>query len=163
MAFSETRNQELNPHTIHCDHRGFPSNITHHHIFHPYGLSTNPHHHHLHSINSTMMISARSTDLYSTATAAVVSNLTNSSTPSIEYMHIHDNEHLFWPDNPLLYFMYSVAPIWYCLFSVLFNLVFGSVFSLVYALVKTGRLDLDASFSEERRKYLFFYRFKHFF
>lgn len=69
----------------------------------------------------------------------------------------------YYPENKFLYSMYSIAPIWYCIFSVLFNLVFGSIFSLLYSLLRTGTLDADKEFKNERRKYMYFYRFKNYF
>ena len=56
--------------------------------------------------------------------------------------------------------LFSITPTWYCLFSVIFTFVFGSLFSLMYSCVKDGKFDTDSDFSEERKKYLYFYRFK---
>lgn len=66
----------------------------------------------------------------------------------------------YYPKNQVLFYLYSIAPIWYCLFSVLFNLILGSVFSLIYSYIKTRSYDADSDFKEERKKYLFFYRFR---
>jgi Na+/proline symporter len=54
-------------------------------------------------------------------------------------------------------FVYSISPIWYCLFSLLFNLIFGSLFSLLYSLIKTKTIDSDSDYKEKRKNYLFFY------
>jgi hypothetical protein len=62
----------------------------------------------------------------------------------------------YYPQHPVLYFMYTIAPIWYCLWSVLFNIVFGSLFSFIYSILKTGTLDADKEFSEKRKNYLFY-------
>ena len=58
---------------------------------------------------------------------------------------------------PALYFIYSIPSIWYCIFSVCVTFVLGSIFSLVYSLVRTRSLDADSEYSEERKKYLYFY------
>ena len=68
----------------------------------------------------------------------------------------------YYPTNPVLYFMFRIAPIWYCLFSVLFNLIFGSLFSFIYSLIKTRSLDADSEYSEIRKNYLFYKLRKHY-
>ena len=68
-----------------------------------------------------------------------------------------------YPRNQFLYFMFSVTPVWYCLFSVLFNLILGSLFSLIYSIIKTKTLDADSKFAKEREKLMFFYRLKNHF
>lgn len=68
-----------------------------------------------------------------------------------------NNRDSYYPKNELLYSIYSIAPIWYCLFSVLFCILVGTLLSLAYALIKSGRLDLDHEWRHERRKYLFYY------
>jgi hypothetical protein len=67
-----------------------------------------------------------------------------------------------YPKDPILFFFFTVAPIWYCLFSVLFTFIMGSVFSFAYSLYKTKfrSLDVDADWSEQRKEYLFYYRLK---
>jgi hypothetical protein len=87
-----------------------------------------------------------------------VSNITQTPIHANSTLH---NE--YYPENPLLYFMYSVAPIWYCLFSVLFVLIFGTLFSLIYSCLKTRSFDADSSFKDERKKYLFFYRIRNYY
>ena len=67
---------------------------------------------------------------------------------------------IYYPENPVLFYLYSIASIWYCLFSVLYTFLMGSLFSLIYSLVKTRTLDSDRDFKEERRHYLFFFRMK---
>lgn len=64
----------------------------------------------------------------------------------------------YYPKNPALAYLYSVAPIWYCLFSLLFMNIFGSLFSLIYSLIRTRTLDADHEYSEERKPYLYVYR-----
>ncbi|RNA35226.1 Sodium-coupled monocarboxylate transporter 1 [Brachionus plicatilis] len=64
----------------------------------------------------------------------------------------------FYPKNPALAYLYSVAPIWYCMFSFLFMNIFGVLFSLAYSLLTTRSFDADHKHSEQRKKYLFYYR-----
>lgn len=64
----------------------------------------------------------------------------------------------FYPKNPALAYLYSVAPIWYCLFSFLFMNIFGFLFSVAYSLLKTRSFDADQKNSEQRKQYLYFYR-----
>ena len=59
---------------------------------------------------------------------------------------------------PVLYYLYSIPSIWYCLFSVCVTFALGSIFSLAYSLVTTRSLDADSDFSDERKKYLYFYK-----
>ena len=59
--------------------------------------------------------------------------------------------------------LFSITTTWYCLFSVLFTFVFGSLFSLMYSCIKDAKFDTDSDFSEERKKYLYYYRFKYFY
>lgn len=61
----------------------------------------------------------------------------------------------YYPKDQILFYLYSISSIWYCLFSLLFNLILGSLFSFIYSLVKTKSFDADSSFKDERRKYLF--------
>lgn len=69
----------------------------------------------------------------------------------------------YYPKNEALFLLYSVAPIWYCLFSVLFCFILGSLFSFAYSFVRTGSFDIDHRFRHDRRKYMFFYRFRNYF
>lgn len=64
----------------------------------------------------------------------------------------------YYPKNFLLAYLYSIAPIWYCLFSLLFTNIFGTLFSFIYSLIKTGSLDADRQYNELRKSYLYFYR-----
>lgn len=66
-------------------------------------------------------------------------------------------------NDKFLHSIYSITPIWYGLFSVIFIVFFGTLFSLIYSLISTGSLDADTKYKEERRKLLFYYRYKHFF
>ena len=68
-----------------------------------------------------------------------------------------ENEYLY-PEHPVLFYLYSIAPIWYCLFSVLYTFLIGSLFSLLYSLVMTRSIDADSEYEDERKKYLFYYR-----
>ncbi|CAF0712364.1 unnamed protein product [Brachionus calyciflorus] len=98
--------------------------------------------------------------------AHLFSNMTKMHSITKNYMELHHNSTVnvdYYPKNQVLLYLYSIAPIWYCLFSVLFNLIFGSLFSLIYSYVKTRSFDCDAEFSKERKKYLFYYRYKKFF
>lgn len=63
-----------------------------------------------------------------------------------------------YPKEPVLAFLYSIASIWYCLFSFVFMILFGSIFSLIYSLIKTRSFDADRNFSETRKSYLYIYR-----
>ena len=74
-------------------------------------------------------------------------NLTSSSSSIV-------NNDLY-PKNTILFNLYSISAIWYCLFSLLFNLILGSLFSLIYSLIKSQSIDADKSFDTERKKYLF--------
>jgi hypothetical protein len=60
--------------------------------------------------------------------------------------------------NPVLFYLYSMSSIWYCLFDFVFIIVAGSVFSLIWSLVSTRTLDADSHYKEERQKYLFNFR-----
>ncbi|CAF0766699.1 unnamed protein product [Brachionus calyciflorus] len=64
----------------------------------------------------------------------------------------------YYPKNPALAYAYSIAPIWYCLFSLLFMIFMGSLFSLIYSLIKTRTIDADYKHAEERKPYLYIYR-----
>lgn len=66
----------------------------------------------------------------------------------------------FYPENETIYFLYLIAPIWYCLWSVLFTFIMGSLFSLIYSLIKTKSCDADSNFKEERKKYLFVHKIR---
>jgi hypothetical protein len=58
-------------------------------------------------------------------------------------------------DNFLSY-LFSIAPIWYCISSVVFTFVFGSLFSLAYSLIKTGTADADSDYEEERKHFIYY-------
>jgi hypothetical protein len=64
----------------------------------------------------------------------------------------------YYPKNPTLFYLYSIAPIWYCLFSVLYTFTSGSLFSFAYSYIKTRSIDADVEFKKERRQYLYIYR-----
>ena len=59
------------------------------------------------------------------------------------------------PENEVLFYFYSLSPIWYSLFSLLFVMIFGSLISLIYSLIFEKRVDLDMEYRTERQKYLF--------
>ena len=61
----------------------------------------------------------------------------------------------YYPTNSVLFYLYSISSIWYCLFSLLFNVILGSLFSFIYSLLKSKSFDADQSFKEMRKKYLF--------
>jgi Na+/proline symporter len=77
------------------------------------------------------------------------SNLTSSSLIS--------NNFNYYPENEVLFYLYSIAPIWYCLFSVLFMCIFGTLFSFLYSYFRNGSHDSDSYYREIRKRYLFFY------
>lgn len=82
-------------------------------------------------------------------------NLDYNGTPNeLDSLTIDD----YYPKNIVLASLYSIAPIWYCLFSLLFTNIFGTLFSLIYSLIKTGHLDADRHYSDLRKPYLYFYR-----
>lgn len=72
--------------------------------------------------------------------------------------NISEAEPPFYPENQVVYFFYTMAPIWYCMFSLLFNLIFGSLFSFIYSLIKSKSFDVDSDFKEERKQYLYIYK-----
>jgi Na+/proline symporter len=59
------------------------------------------------------------------------------------------------PQNEVLFYFYSLSPIWYSLFSLLFVTIFGSLISLIYSLIAKKTFDLDENYASERKKYLF--------
>lgn len=61
----------------------------------------------------------------------------------------------YYPKDSVLFYLYSISSIWYCLFSLLFNLILGSLFSLVYSILKSKSCDVDEKFKEKRKIYLF--------
>ncbi len=85
-----------------------------------------------------------------------VYDITHPLHHSTNMTHPPSNE--YFPKNPTLFYLYSVAPIWYCLFSVLYTFTMGSLFSFAYSFIKTRTLDADADFKEERKQYLYIYR-----
>ena len=84
-------------------------------------------------------------------------NVYDISNPLHHHLNSTHTSDLY-PKDPTLAFFYSVAPIWYCIFSVLYTFTSGSLFSLAYSYVKTRTIDADADFAEERKKYLYYYR-----
>lgn len=151
VAFSKTRNQEFEHHTLYCDEnlarQKFNLSLIH--------LTT-----HTSTLNSHHFTTHHVTTHHKTTHTIIMLNTTKSALFESNTTPV---DHGYYPKDPVLFFMYSVAPIWWCLFSVLFNFVFGSLFSLIYSLVRTRSIDADFNFKEERKKYLFFYRRKHYF
>lgn len=104
----------------------------------------------------------------------VLGNLVFSRTKSQEFEHFCNsttpqlisayNNNDYYPKSPILYTIYSVAPIWYCLFSVLFTFIVGSLLSLLYSLFFP---DNNRKFSNKKeyrhRRFMYFYRFKNHF
>lgn len=86
------------------------------------------------------------------------SESSSSSSLSHHRHHHHHTHNELYPKNDILYLFYSIAPIWYCILSVLFCILVGTVLSFVYSLVKSRSLDVDHEFRHDRRKYLFYYR-----
>jgi hypothetical protein len=72
------------------------------------------------------------------------------------YQAIESN--VYYPENPVLAYLFSVAPIWYCLFSVVYTFVAGSLLSFGYSMARSCSLDVDFEFREERKQYLYYYR-----
>ena len=64
----------------------------------------------------------------------------------------------YYPENKTIYYFYSIASIWYCVWSVVITFVLGTLLSLAYSLIWTRSLDADACRNEERKEYLFFTR-----
>ncbi len=87
------------------------------------------------------------------------SNLTSLNPYNVtSSVHHYQTSGIYYPKNAILAYLFSVAPIWYCLFSVVYTAVCGSLFSLVYSLVATRSLDADYAFADERSQYLYFNR-----
>jgi hypothetical protein len=55
----------------------------------------------------------------------------------------------YYPTDPVLYYLYTISSIWYCVFSLLFVLIFGTLTSLVYSLIVTRTCDLDSVYDEK--------------
>ena len=89
------------------------------------------------------------------------SNLTYYSTKIIHPVNSSKLHDYYLNNFPVIYFLFTIPAIWYCLFSVCVTFTLGSIFSLAYSLVTTGSLDADSEFSEERKKYLYFYKIYH--
>jgi hypothetical protein len=70
----------------------------------------------------------------------------------------HPLESDFYPKNSTLYFLFTIAPIWYCLFSVLYTFTSGTLYSFAYSYIVSRSRDADHDFREERKKYLYFYK-----
>jgi hypothetical protein len=85
-----------------------------------------------------------------------VYDITHDLHHNVNTTHPHADD--FFPKEPVLYFLFTIAPIWYCLFSVVYTFVAGSVFSLVYSLVVSGSCDADSEFAQQRKQYLYVYR-----
>ena len=86
------------------------------------------------------------------------SNLTYYSSNPIRQVNaskIHDN---IMNNYPIIYFIFSIPAIWYCIFSVCVTFFLGSFFSFAYSIITTRSLDADSDHSEERRKYLYYYK-----
>ena len=86
------------------------------------------------------------------------SNLTYFSSkliPPVNSSLLHD---YYLYNYPAIYYIFSIPAIWYCIFSVCVTFALGSIFSLAYSLVTTRSLDADSDFSDERKKYLYFYK-----
>jgi hypothetical protein len=86
------------------------------------------------------------------------SNMTYlSSNPIIQVntSFIHDK---IMYNYPIIYFIFSIPAIWYCIFSVCVTFTLGSLYSFAYSLITTRSLDADSAFSEERKKYLYYYK-----
>ena len=60
----------------------------------------------------------------------------------------------FYPTDTVLFYLYSISSIWYCLFSLLFNLIIGSFLSCLYSLIMSKSFDIDNGFKEKRKNYL---------
>lgn len=89
-------------------------------------------------------------------------SITNLTSAAIELNYIQSltnvslkNEN-YYPENQVILYLYSIATIWYCLFSVLFTFIFGSIFSLLYSLIIHRSYDSDSEFSHLRKNYLFY-------
>ena len=67
----------------------------------------------------------------------------------------------YYPSNPVLFYLYSISSIWYCLFSLFFIIIFGTILSFVYSLAVSRSLDCDKDTIKERKAYLFSFR-RHF-
>ena len=64
----------------------------------------------------------------------------------------------YYPKHPTVFYIYSVSPIWYCLWSVICVLTLGTVASFVFSLVTSRSLDCDSHMKKERRKYIYNFR-----
>lgn len=80
-------------------------------------------------------------------------NLYNSST-NINHFHSLSKINEY---SPVLKYLFSIAPIWYCLFSLMYTIILGSALSLIYSLIKTRSFDADSKFRVERKKFLYYY------
>jgi hypothetical protein len=127
-------------------------------------------HHHYHTHNRTYRINYHNNREYFNRQYELLraelsdkvfeyNNLTQSTTMAPSAMFNETTS----PYDLFLSTIFSISPSWYCLFSVLFTFIFGSILSVLYSIVIEGRLDIDADHAEERKKYLYYYRFKSFF
>ena len=82
-------------------------------------------------------------------------NAYNVSSSIHNYLNVTNN---YYPTNPALVFLFRIAPIWYCVSSVIYTFVVGSFASFLYSLIKTKSFDADAAenFAEERKQYLYY-------
>jgi len=71
--------------------------------------------------------------------------------------NVTDDKLPYYPENDFVFTVYTMAPIWWCIWSSLFHMIVGSLLSLAYSLYKTkGKgIDADADFAEKRQEYLF--------
>lgn len=60
----------------------------------------------------------------------------------------------YYPDDPILFEIYSMNPIWLCSIGLYTNLIVGSLASVIYSFIKTRTHDADSAFKLERKKYL---------
>ena len=139
LSFDKLKLQEFQPNTLLCS-----NNQT--------SLSDNTKLY-VNSSNETYFDKQYNLLLYELSHESEYSNLvnTNSSTQKI-IVQSHFDE--------ILLAIFSITPTWYCLFSVLYTFILGTVFSLLYSCIKERNFDADSAFSEERKKYLYYYRFK---
>ena len=73
----------------------------------------------------------------------------------VNQSHAHD---VLMNNYPVIYWIFSVPAIWYCIFSVCVTFTLGSFYSFAYSLITTRSLDADSDYSNERKKYLYYYK-----
>ena len=70
----------------------------------------------------------------------------------------------FYPKDEVLFYLYSISSIWYCVFSLLFTFIVGSLFSWCFTLATTkkccgdGRVNADLGKFLFKKEYLLFFR-----